>query len=395
MTKTTRNPALRKLALGLTIAAIGLTAGQSRAEELVIGIINPMTGPGSDLGISGQQAVDPLIEELNKAGGVKGMKLRVIYRDDQSNPQRGVAAALELIQREKVDVIMGTNLTHVAFAVSPVVNQAKIPFIVFGTGDPLIDIAKFPYSFRLNMTNGMEAATIVGYAVSVAKIKAPALLVDTTALGQSGERALIAAMAKHGLKPVARETFGMTDTDMTGQLINIKKANADMLFVWGLGPVLAHAARSAERVGFNAPTIGGIGIHQEGFYKLAGPAGTKWSGSFFRSFTKDANGPEDPQVRKFITKMESVYKDKMSASSMISGVWDDALRLLVDAVGRAKSKSGDDIKAALEATNNFKGMMSTYTFSPTKHDGFEIKNVTLAYSMGAVNNIRIRIPNAP
>jgi len=395
MTGTNRNPALRKLALGLTVAAIGLSGGQLRAEELVIGIINPMTGPGSDLGISGQQAVDPLIEELNKAGGVKGMKLRVIYRDDQSNPQRGVAAALELIQREKVDVIMGTNLTHVAFAVSPIINQAKIPFIVFGTGDPLIDIAKFPYSFRLNMTNGMEAATIVGYAVNVAKIKAPALLVDTTALGQSGERALMAAMAKHGLQPVARETFGMTDTDMTGQLINIKKANADMLFVWGLGPVLAHAARSAERVGFTAPAIGGIGIHQEGFYKLAGPAGAKWSGSFFRSFTKDLNGPEDVQVRQFITKMEAVYKDKMSASSMISGVWDDGLRLLVDAVGRAKSKSGDDIKAALEATENFKGMMSTYTFTPTKHDGYDIKNVTLAYSMGAVNNIRIRVPNAP
>jgi branched-chain amino acid transport system substrate-binding protein len=384
----------RNLALGLGLAAL-VAAAPAAAQELVIGVVNPMTGPGSDLGISGQQAVDPMVAEINKAGGVNGMKLRVIYRDDQSNPQRGVAAALELIQREKVDLIMGANLTNVAFAVSPAINQAKIPFIVFGTGDGLTDPAKFPYSFRLNMTNAMEAAAISEYVAKTLKLKAPGLLVDNTALGQSGERALRAALEKHGIQPVARETFALADTDMSGQIINIKNAKADVILVWGLGPMLAQAARSAERVGFSVPVIGGVGTHQEGFYKLAGPAGEKWSATFFRSFTSTENGQSPENVKAFIAKLRGIYGDKLSSSNMISGVWDDSLRFVLHAVAKAKSKDGDAIKAAIESTAEFKGMMSTYSFSPTKHDGFDPKDVTIAYSMGAVDFIRKRVPNAP
>lgn len=385
----------RRLAFAAAIlAATALTAaGPAAAQELVIGIVNPLTGPGSDLGISGQQAVDPLVAEINKAGGVNGMKLRVIYRDDQSNPQRGVAAALELIQREKVDIVMGANLTHVAFAVSPIINQAKIPFIVFGTGDGLTDPAKFPYSFRLNMTNAMEAATIADYVVNVLKLKSPGLLVDNTALGQSGERALRAALAKYKIEPVGRETFALADTDMSGQIISLKNAKADVLLVWGLGPMLAQAARSAERVGFGVPVIGGIGTHQEGFYKLAGPAGEKWAGTFFRSFTRGATEPPQPAVQAFIGRLRGAYGDKLSSSNMISGVWDDALRLVVHAVAKAKSKDGDAVKAVLEATGEYKGLMSTYSFSATKHDGFNPGDVTIAYSMGAADFIRLRVPN--
>jgi len=373
----------------------GLAAAPAVSQEIVIGIINPMTGPGSDLGISGQQAADLVVSEVNKAGGVNGVKLRVVYRDDQSNPQRGVAAALELLQREKVDVIMGANLTHVAFAISPIINEAKVPFIVFGTGDGLTDPAKFPYSFRLNMTNSMEAAAIVEYVVKTLGKKAPGLLVDNTALGQSGERALRGALEKQGVAPVGRETFALADTDMTGQLNALKNAKADVILVWGLGPMLAHAARSAERAGVDLPVVGGIGMHQEGFYKLAGPAGEKWSASFFRAFTRGDGDQGSPAIREFIGKLRGAYGDRIAASNMISGVWDDALRLYLQAVSVTKSKESAKIKAAIEATREYKGLMATYSFGPSKHDGFDPKGVTIAYSMGAVDFIRRRVPNAP
>lgn len=381
--------------LGLAVAASCLGLRTASAEELVIGIINPLTGPGSDLGISGQQAVDPLVESINKAGGINGMKVRVVYRDDQSNPQRGVAAALELIQRERVNLIMGANLTNVAFAVSPIINQAKVPFIVFGTGNGLTDPEKFPYSFRFNMSNAMEAATISNYVAKVGKWKSPGLLVDNTALGQSGERALVAALDKQGLKPVGQEKFALADTDMSGQFINLKKANTDVVLVWGLGPMLAQAARSAERVGMTVPVIGGIGMHQEGFYRLAGSAGEKWAATFFRSFTRGDGDQASANVTAYIAKLRALYGDRMSGSNMISGVWDDALRATLDAVKRATGKDGHAIKAALESTSSFKGMMSTYSFSATKRDGFDPKDVTIAYAMGADNFIRRRIPNAP
>ncbi|HUU26011.1 MAG TPA: ABC transporter substrate-binding protein [Methyloceanibacter sp.] len=383
------------LALGVGLAVSAAMPLQANAAELVIGVINPLTGPGADLGLAGKQGLDPVISRINAAGGINGMKIRVIYRDDQSNPQKGVAAALELINRHRVDIIMGANLTHVAFAVSPMINKAKVPFIVFGTGSALINVKRFPYSFRFNMSTGVEAAVITRHVVLMRKHMRPGLLVDRTALGQSGRRALETALTKYKIKPVGVETFAMSDTDMTGQLIKLRNAKADVVLVWGLGPMLAHAARSAERIGYKAPVYGGIGMHQSAFLKLAGPAGAKWSATFFRSFTRAEGAPAAYNVQAYVKELEGVYGKGVSSSNMISAVWFDAMNALAAAVKGAKSKKGEAIRAALERIKGYKGLMSTYTFSPTDHDGFDPRDTTLAFALGVKRSIRLRVPNAP
>src|SRR3972149_8387547 len=110
----------------------------AKAEDFTIGVINAMTGIGADLGIASQQAIEPFVEEFNRSAGT-GTRLNIIFRDDESNPQKGVAAAHELLQRYRVNMIMGTNLPNVALPVAPIVNQAKIPFITMATGSALID----------------------------------------------------------------------------------------------------------------------------------------------------------------------------------------------------------------------------------------------------------------
>ena len=70
------------LAGAMAASTVGLpipVLAQSR--ELVLGIVNPMTGPGADLGISGQQAIDPFIEEINnKTNLVKMIVNLIIHR---------------------------------------------------------------------------------------------------------------------------------------------------------------------------------------------------------------------------------------------------------------------------------------------------------------------------
>src|SRR5580704_1765824 len=163
------------------LAALGGMAmsGETRAEELVIGVINPFTGPGADLGISSRQGLEPAVEEINRAGGVLGRQIKLVFRDDESNPQKAVAAARELAQRQKAVVIVGANLTHVAMAVSPVINQLKLPFMVMGTGNAVIDPKTFPYSFRTSVSNDIEAAVVVDYVSK--RFKAPGIIVDATA----------------------------------------------------------------------------------------------------------------------------------------------------------------------------------------------------------------------
>lgn len=375
-------------------ASIALSLGARRAsaaKDFTIGVVNPLTGFGADLGICAQQALDLVVEELNKAGGVNGSQIRFVFRDDESNPQKGVAAVQELLQRHNVDVIVGANLTNIAVAVALIINQAKVPFILFGTGSGLIDPAKFPYLFRTNFHTDMESALIADYVAKVLKLKSPGVISDTSAYGQTGSKALIEALAKVNIKPAAHETFGVTDTDLSGQVLRLQKANADAILGWSVGTALAQVARAAQRLNFNVPGIGGAGIHQEGFVDLAGSAGKDWSGTYYRSFTRTGKDDAPASVRAYLKKMQDRYGDKLSKTMYIAALWDDTIRLLVEAARRARGASGDEIRSALESTN-FKGMISNFTFSATKHDGLEPNALALAYVIGSETHVRVRVP---
>ena len=374
-------------------ASVALMAGIGRAKaakDFTIGVVNPLTGFGADLGICAQQALEVVVDELNKAGGINGGQIKFVFRDDESNPQKGVAAVQELLQRHNVDVIVGANLTNIAVAVAPIVNQAKVPFILFGTGSALIDPVKFPYLFRTNFHTDMESALIADYYSRVLKLKSPGIVSDTSAYGQTGSKALIEALSKVGVTPAGHETFGITDTDLSGQVLRLQKANADAILGWSLGTSLAQVARAAQRINFNVPGIGGAGIHQEGFVDLAGAAGKDWSGTYYRSFTRTDTEDAPADVRTYLKKMQERYGAKLSKTMYIAALWDDTIRLLIDAAKRAKSTGGDDIKAALEATT-FKGMVSQFTFNPTKHDGLDPKALALASVIGTETHVRARV----
>jgi branched-chain amino acid transport system substrate-binding protein len=364
------------------------------SADFVIGVVNPLTGFGADLGICAQQAIEPLVEEINKAGGINGQKVTVVFRDDESNPQKGVSAVMELLQRHNVNIIVGANLTNTAVAVAPIINQAKIPFLVFGTGNNLTDPARLPYVFRTNFYTDMEAELITHYAISVKGYKAPALIADSAAFGQTGTKAVLAALKKLNVTPAAVETFNPSDNDMTGPVARAQKARADVIIGWSLGAQLAQVARASQRLNFNVEGIGGAGIHQESFIELAGAAGKGWSGTYYRSFTSDDGKPASAKVLSYIKGMQARWGSKLSKTMNIAALWDDTLRLVVDAAKRAKSTRGEDLKIALENTRNFQGMMSNYSFSPEKHEGFDPKDISLAYVLGSDTYIRTLVPGS-
>lgn len=385
------------VALGACVTAPLAAEAQTKPRprgEIVVGVVNALTGPGADLGIAAKQALDPLVKEINEAGGSDGWTVRVIYRDDESVPQKAAAAVEELINRHRVDIIMGANLTHVATALNPIINNAKVLFVTMGTGSHLID-PRMPYTFRLNMHTDIEAEVIVKYVLERRGAKKPGLLVDATAYGQSGGAALTKFLTARNMQPAGVQKFNTDDTDMSGQLLQLKNAGADALLVWGLGRPLARVAKSKERVQWDVPVVGGFGTHQQAFIDLAGDAGKNWFATIFKAFTQTESAPAPQATREFVAKQDRIWGKDLTATVFISALWDDAVRLYLDAVKRAGSKEIPAVKAALEQTKNFKGIISTYSFSADHRDGFDRRDATIAYTLDVKNHIRKRLPDAP
>ena len=95
--------ALKALAAAAALAACG-----TALADITIGVIAPLTGPASGLGIPAGNEVKLWPKEI------AGEKLNVILMDDASDPTQGVTNAKRFVSQDKVDVIMGSVATPVA-----------------------------------------------------------------------------------------------------------------------------------------------------------------------------------------------------------------------------------------------------------------------------------------
>lgn len=119
-------PILRRLAVPAAASLLALACGQAAAQQDCpkLGGVLALTGAqgaiGKVIADSGKLAVD----QVNKAGGVKGCQVEFIVRDDTSQPSVGLDAARFLVDVQKVNAIVGLVGSGTALQV---VNSVSVP----------------------------------------------------------------------------------------------------------------------------------------------------------------------------------------------------------------------------------------------------------------------------
>ena len=105
-----------KTLVAVAIAALSSTAALA---DINIGVSLSLTGPGSGLGIPMQNQFKLFPTTI------AGEKVNLIILDDASDPGKGAANARRFVTEDKVDLIIGSCLTPVAAAMTPVATDAS------------------------------------------------------------------------------------------------------------------------------------------------------------------------------------------------------------------------------------------------------------------------------
>src|SRR6516162_11090807 len=139
----------RNVLLGATAAALAPIAGRAQTQEVVIGVIYPLSGASAQIGVDAQKSFETAAEIINKnydfdlplakgegLPGLGGAKVRLIFADHQADPQKGRAEAERLITQEKVSAIIGTYQSAVAVTVSQICERYQIPFVSADNSSP-------------------------------------------------------------------------------------------------------------------------------------------------------------------------------------------------------------------------------------------------------------------
>ena len=137
-------------------SASGSAAAAASGNPIKIGDIVPLTGVQAILGTDNRDGTNLYLDSINNT--VAGRKIDVTYSDDSADATVGLTKAKELVENQKVNLLMGFNATPVCYAVSTYVQQAQIPMMVTANcaaQDILLDPKyKSQYVSRWTINNG-------------------------------------------------------------------------------------------------------------------------------------------------------------------------------------------------------------------------------------------------
>lgn len=351
------------------IAAFSLcclsTAAFAQAP-IKIGALFAVTGPASFLGEPERNTAQMVVDEINKAGGVKGRKLELITYDTGGDATKAVQLANKLIRNDEVVAIIGPSTTGDAMAVIPVAEKARIPLIACAAGSKITDPVK-RYVFKTAQNDGLAVAKIYEQLRKEKKNKV-ALLTVSDSFGSSGREQLKAQAAAYGMQIVSDDTYGPKDTDMTAQLTKIRGSQAQAVICWGTNPGPAVIARNAKQLGLTQPLYMSHGVSSKKFIQLAGDAAEGIRLPSGKVLVADLL-PKTEKQKKALLSFISDYQRHFKAEGDHFGghAW-DAVMLLKGAIERG-GDTPEGIRNALEATRNFAGIGGVFNYSAKDHAG--------------------------
>lgn len=380
-----RNLGRRKLARRFALATILFFsfAGTSAfaADAVKIGNVAALTGASAQSGEAITRGLSIAIDEINAKGGVLGgRKLELVQRDDESSPPKGLIAARELIFKEKVAAIVGGIDTPVSFAILPLANKEKTPFMgVWAAGTGITrNGAKPNYVFRVSAVDDDVDVKLLDYAKSRFGAKKAGLMLINNPWGESNEKGLIAAAkGGSGIEIAGISKFENNDVDMIPQLTRLKDAGADAIILVVNTPPGAQMMKSRERMGWKVPVISHWGISGGRFPELAGS--TASDAHFVQTYS--FFGKQSPVGERVIAALKKKYPQIKGPEDIFAPVGTanayDAMHLLAMAIEQAGSTDGDKVRTALEnLKGTFQGLIKTYTqpFTLDNHDALGPKD---------------------
>jgi branched-chain amino acid transport system substrate-binding protein len=354
-------------------------AAQSSTPSIKIGNLITLTGPNSTPGVGIDRGMRLAVEQFNRAGGVDGRKIEVITRDTQGDPTKAVNAALEMINKEHVDFIAGPTNSGEGLATTPVVARSKVPSIVIGVVEALVDPVKYPHAFRIYPSNTQWSDAVNSYALTVLKVKQIGLLGDTTGFGTSAVNLAEQGLKAHGAVIVYRGLVDANQTDVTADMRKAQSSGAQALVVWtNSAGLISRLLNARAEIGWDVPVVGHPSLG-DGAVKplLAKPE--NWRNVYnvgYRPMSYDDAGRLPSRTQKFLDEFGKGLRLDDTMLFFVASGYDtvDLIRFAVEAAGSTKP---DEIKRVLETGRTFPGLYCTCTYSPTNHNGFATSDVVM------------------
>jgi branched-chain amino acid transport system substrate-binding protein len=300
-------------------------------KEILVGHINPYSGPASAYGTIGR-SIAAYFKKVNEEGGVNGRQINMISYDDGYSPPKTVEMARKLVEQDKVLLIFQSLGTPPNTAIHKYMNAKKVPQLFVATGaTKWNDPKRFPWTMGWQPNYQTEARIYAQHILKEKPNAKIAVLFQNDDYGKDylqGFKAGLGAKAKTMI--VKEASYEVTDPTVDSQMAQLQASGADTFFNITTPKFAAQAIRKAWDSGWkplhylnNVSASIGSTLKPAGLDKSVGLVTTQ--------YLKDQNDKawaNDPAVVEWTAFMKKYYPEGNLAASENFYGWNVAQTLV-------------------------------------------------------------------
>jgi branched-chain amino acid transport system substrate-binding protein len=352
-----------KPSIRTAIAALAaLIAFSSFAQDRVIriGVLMPISGPGSYFGVMGKEGIELAMEQVAK-NPINGYRLQVQYEDSACSPLQATNAVKRVLDQFKPHIVVGEECSDASLAIAPILNEAKVPMLNAGSVTMKLTESGYKYVFRIFPNAEQQSLPLAKVAYETLKARTAVILHEKTNAGNDNADGFEKPFVAMGGKVLAKIDFARDVNDFTAIATRIASlGKVDVLPTFALegqtvrlSQALAQA-RVVKGGGGNAVQMGSIWLPY-GYDQKAGQA----SEGYVRIVQFDPT-EKRPMVQSFVKAFNAKYGADKVPTHINSHAYDTIL-VIADAVRRGATDS-ESMRDRLSKTKDLEVTTGRITF---------------------------------
>ncbi len=269
----------RRLVLTRTAAVIGAASSGLLLPEIVraqsnkvrVGFMLPYTGTFAQLGVAIENGFRMALDE--QGGKLGGREVEFFKVDDESNPAKGVENATRLVERDKVDVLVGTVHSGVQMGIHRVARESGVLNLIPNAGVHVATRAQCaPNVFRTSFSNSQPTMAL-GKAMVERGHKKAVWISWAYAAGDEAYEGFEKSYTEAGGTIVKKLALPFPNVEFQAQLTEIASLRPDAVACFFAGGGAAKFLRDYHAAGLNRNIqLYGSGFLTEGVLDAAGDA---------------------------------------------------------------------------------------------------------------------------
>ncbi|TMH25371.1 MAG: ABC transporter substrate-binding protein [Betaproteobacteria bacterium] len=320
--------------LAALVCALSLPSNEAvaQSENLRVGFLTVRTGPLAAGGRQMEEGINLLLKERNYA--FAGRKVDIIFADTAGQPALAKTKTQELVEREKVHVIIGPLATFEALAIDDYMLQSKVPLITptSAAQNDLAQRKQSDYVIHVYGTAAQPMYALGDFAAKKLGLKRIAMIADDFTYGHEGAAGFHRVFEDDGGR-IVQKLWPPLNVPDYGSFIGQLKTNVDGIYAGFAGSNPLRFLRAYKEYGLKLPLFGNPTFVDEGILKNMGDEALGvYSASWY---TVDRNTPDN---KRFVESIQGEYKVTpgfYTAGTYTAGLW------LEEAMKRVKGRFED------------------------------------------------------